>query len=502
MIFRPLKNSVQATNSIVGGFCLLFLVISFLFSDKFDSLLGYWTFQLLNTFGYFYLILGLFSVVLLLFLAFSRWGKIKLGEGEVEYGWFSWIAMLYSTGMGAGLLLRAVQEPVYFFQYAPRTSTLSPAGFALEYTFFHWGLTPWAFYGLFGLVIGYVIYVKKEKVSSASLLPKGIQKSILGVLMNVLTIICTLLGVVAALGLGGRQFLEALGFLTNSNFIPIQVIIVVVVISITATGSALFGLKRGIRNLSNFNIGVATVLLLVVACFGVLNGIPFSFFDVLGTYILEFVPMSLNLGKYQVSDDFLKDWTYFYWAFWLAWAPFTGVFIARISKGRSIREFTLAVLIIPAFGTFIWFSTFGQNAFFLLEKGLVERDAFESIYTGIFMFLEQYPFSIVTQTMTLLLVFTFLITSVDSAIFVLSMFSDNGESEPRRRFRWIWGLLIALFTIAVIVIGKESLLESVSQLLIVFAFPFSLMFLGMAIYFIRLLFLHHVTNGENHITKR
>lgn len=491
MTFKYFRNITNLTNWIVAIFCVLFLSFAFLMPDSFSSILGDLTQNLLQKFGTFYLILGLLAVIILLFLAFSKLGKIRLGSGSPEFNWVSWIAMLYSTGMGAGLLLRAVQEPVYYFQNPPRVSSLDSAGFALEYTFFHWGLTPWAFYGLFGLIMAYVIYIKKENILSSSLLPKAYQTTYIGVLMNVLTIICTLLGVVAALGLGGRQLLEALGHITNSNFNPNHAIGVVIVVCLIATTSALLGLKKGIKNLSNFNIGIATILLLIVAYFGFQNGISFQFIGILGTYIMDFIPMSLNLSEFQVSDDFLKDWTYFYWAFWLAWAPFTGVFIARISKGRSIREFILAVLIIPSLGTFLWFSVFGQSAFHLIAQGDLDKGIFDSIYTGIFVFLAQLPLANVTQFMTLVLVFTFLITSVDSAIFVLSMFSDEGKTEPKKRLRWIWGMMIGLFTSAVIIIGQETLLQSVSQLMIVFALPFSLMFLAMVIYFLSLLFLRN-----------
>jgi glycine betaine transporter len=488
MILKPLKFPQKVTLGSVGSFCLIFLGFSFFFPQDFKIRLKTWTGLLLEGFGFYYLLLGIFAVLVLIFLAFSKWGKTQLGSDKAEYGWFSWIAMLYSTGMGAGLLLRAVQEPVYYFQNPPRDSSLSQAGFALEYTFFHWGLTPWAFYGLFGLLMAYIMHIKKDKALSSSILPSAYQNSPTGVLMNVLTIICTLLGVVAALGLGGRQLLQALGYVNGIETQPLQAIYIVILISFLATGSALLGLSKGIRNLSNFNIGLATLLLGLVAVFGIQQAVNFEFFGILGTYLYEFIPMSLNLWKFEVSQDFLKDWTYFYWAFWLAWAPFTGIFIARISKGRSIREFVLAVLIIPTLGTFLWFTTFGQNAFQLLSIGEANWQDFESIYTGIFIFLDYFPLAALTKTMTLVLVFTFLITSVDSAIFVLSMFSDGGNPEPSKRFRWIWGMMIGLFTIGLILIGKEALLESVSQLLIVFALPFSLMFLGMVLYFIRLLF--------------
>ncbi len=488
MILKALSQPEKATKISIGGFCFVFLGFAFLFPELFKQKLGLWTGILLQGFGFYYLVLGLFSVLLLVFIAFSKKGKVRLGEGNAEYGWFSWIAMLYSTGMGAGLLLRAVQEPVFYYQNPPRTSPLSDSNFALEYTFFHWGLTPWAFYGLFGLIMAYVIFVRKRSTLSASLLPEKIEKSTLGVMMNVLTIICTLLGVVAALGLGGRQLLEAIGNVFVFDPKPLQAIYVVMVVCLVATASALLGLKAGIRNISNLNIGLALFLLVFVSYFGWQQGVSFGFLTTLGTYLYEFVPMSLNLGTFEVETSFLKDWTYFYWAFWLAWAPFTGIFIARISKGRKIRDFILAVLVIPALGTFIWFTAFGQNAYHLLETGIAGVGDFGSIYTGIFRFFDYLPLAVMMKGISLVLVFTFLITSVDSAIFVLSMFSDGGKQEPLKKFRWIWGMLIGLFTIALLLIGKEALLESVSQLLIVFAFPFSLMFLGMAFYFVRLLF--------------
>jgi glycine betaine transporter len=180
----------------------------------------------------------------------------------------------------------------------------------------------------------------------------------------------------------------------------------------------------------------------------------------------------------------LTDWTYFYWAFWLAWAPFTGVFIARISKGRTIRQFILATLIIPSIGTFIWFSAFGTNAFSVIGETTGYQGEFDSIYSAIFVFFNQYPFAVLTNTVAFMLIFTFLITSIDSAIFVLGMFSDGGREEPRKRFRLIWGVILGLFTLAVVLVGKDALLASVSQMLILFALPFSFLFLVMIVYFL------------------
>lgn len=444
----------------------------------------------MDVFGGFYLWLGFFAVVLLIVLAISPLGRKRLGSEKPSYGWFSWIAMLYSTGMGAGLLLRAVQEPVFYYLNPPRETLHVPTEFALQYTFFHWGFTPWAFYGLFGLVIGYQVSVRGKRILGSSILTENLQSSIWAVAIDFLIIICTLLGVVAAVGLGGRQLLESFVYWTESQNLVIEnTILIVFLVCILATWSAFRGVSRGIRVLSNLNLAMATALLLFIWIIGTEGSVLISLVESLGIYILEFVPMSLNFGTQKVSKDFLLDWTFFYWAFWLAWAPFTGVFIARISQGRSIRQFIIGVLLVPSLGTFLWFTVFGINAFELIELGKIPEDYFESIYSALFNFLNFFPGSLISNAVSTLLVFTFLLTSVDSAIFVLSMFSENGKTQPNKRIRLFWGILIALFTIAVIWVGKESLLESVSQLLILAALPFGFLFLGMVLYFIFQLYL-------------
>lgn len=473
-----------------GSFSALFLVVALVFPDFFKTKLNDWTHSVLEVFGGFYLFLGIAAVGIMLVLALSPIGKIKLGEGVPEYSWFSWIAMLYSTGMGAGLLLRAVQEPVFYFTNPPRESSLSPGDFALEYTFFHWGFTPWAFYGLFGLVIAYNLFQKKRTILSSAILPDRFSQSMGAVAMDTLTIICTLLGVVAAVGLGSRQLLDAIAYWTGIEGISSgQAIAPVLIVCSLATASAYLGVNRGIRILSDLNIGLALGLMVFTIWVGSNGLIVGSFFRALGTYLLEFIPMSLNMGNQKVSHQFLTDWTYFYWAFWLAWAPFTGVFIARISKGRTIRSFIVGTLLIPSLGTFFWFSIFGSNAFLLIESGAIEAVRFESIFSAVFNFFASFPLSFLSNAVTTLLIFTFLITSVDSAIYVLSMFLDLGKTDPNKRIRVFWGFSIALLTIAVILIGKDQLLESVSHLLILFALPFSLLFAGMVLYFILSLFI-------------
>lgn len=485
---KPKKQYLTFIFSLL--FCLLFLGITLIFPESFKSKLQSWSSASMDGFGGFYLWLGFFAVVLLIVLAISPLGRKRLGSEKPSYGWFSWIAMLYSTGMGAGLLLRAVQEPVFYYLNPPRETLHVPTEFALQYTFFHWGFTPWAFYGLFGLIIGFQVYVHKKRILGSSILPENLQSSYWAVAIDFLIIICTLLGVVAAVGLGGRQLLEAFFYWTDSQiFLGSNAIFLVLLVCSLATWSAFRGVSRGIRKLSNLNLTLATALLLFVWILGTNQPVIMPMLKSLGIYIVEFIPISLNLGTQKVSKDFLLDWTFFYWAFWLAWAPFTGVFIARISQGRSIRQFIIGVLLVPSLGTFLWFTVFGINAFELIELGKIPEDYFESIYSALFNFLNFFPGSLISNAVSNLLVFTFLLTSVDSAIFVLSMFSDDGKTKPNRRMRLFWGTTIALFTIGVIWVGKESLLESVSQLLILSALPFAFLFLGMVLYFILQLYL-------------
>ena len=468
-----------------GGFVLVFLVFAFWFPEFFSKKLSLLTAQVLNVFGIPYLILGLGAVGLLLVLAFSPFGNRKLGKEKPEYSWLSWIAMLYSTGMGGGLLLRAVQEPVFYYSNPPRSSPLSAGEFALEYTFFHWGFTPWAFYGLFGLVIGYNLYDRNGTILSSSILDKKYQKTVWTTMIDVLTIVCTVIGIVAGVGLGSRQLLDALSFWTGmESFSSGDTVFLVVLVCTISTFSAFLGVNKGIKIISNLNIGLASLLLVFTWVVGSEWMVFEMFFKALGTYLLDFIPMSLNIGDQKVSHSFLTDWTFFYWAFWLAWTPFTGVFIARISKGRTIRQFVIGTLIVPALGTFIWFSVFGSNAFQLIEQGKTTAGSFSSIYNAIFNFFALFPYSGFSNTVSTILVFTFLITSVDSAIFVLSMFTDEGKTEPNRRYRLFWGISIAMFTVVVILMGKDNLLQSISQLLILFALPFAFLFVGMVLSFL------------------
>lgn len=436
----------------------------------------------LRFFGPFYLYLGFGAVILMFVLLFLPMSKKVIGNQRPDSSWFSWVAMLFSTGMGPGLLLRAVQEPGFYYLHPPKFTNFSTESLSFAYTFFHWGLTPWAFYGLFGLIM--ILPSVNHKLNISSFFDEYNISETAKKIIDTTLITCTVVGVIASLGLGSKQIAGGLSFLSNNEETSLYSTILILISLITVgTFSAISGLKKSIKNLSNFNIGLMLFFLIFVSfqspilslCANLLNGLKI--------YFIDFVGMSLNLGDKIASDTFMMDWTYFYWAFWLAWVPFTGIFIARISKGRTIRQYILGTLLIPSIGTFLWFNAFGTLLFTKNQTELLRAGYYESIYNSIFRFFNEMPFGLILSPILLVLAITFLITSIDSGIFVLSIFSSK-QSEPTKKHRIFWGIFLGVFTTILLAIGGDSLLGIVSQILILFAMPFSILYLIMIVLFV------------------
>lgn len=442
-------------------------------------------------FGKFYLYLGLFCVLFLVGMALSPLGSRKLGKSTdtPEFSRWAWIAMLYSAGMGAGILLRAVQEPVFMSEHPPIIITGQKNNLiALEYTFYHWGFTAWAFYGLFALIIGYYVFSKdRPALISASIQNLSKNKLATGVI-DILAIITTVFGLVGAIGLGTTQINGGINHLSSYEFDVTTVILITLLIYSLAFISVWKGMHRGIKRLSTFNILITLAIFLFIFFQGDVVGIISAFAKALYHYILDFIPISLALGRYNPGETFLTDWTYYYWAFWIAWAPFTGIFIARISRGRSIREILLGVLIIPSLGTFLWFSVFGESAFQLIESWTSYEEQFSNVFSSIFIFFENYPFAGILNSITIILLISFLVTSVDSAIFVLSMFTDKGNPQPSKKHRLVWSVTITILTITIITLSTVKsdidILVALQKLLIVTSLPFALFMILMALIFI------------------
>lgn len=442
-------------------------------------------------FGQFYLALGLGCVLLLLSVAISPWGKYKLGQPDEKpvFSRLAWISMLYSAGMGAGILLRAVQEPVFMQQHPPLQIDAAAETIALEFTFYQWGLTAWAFYALFALPIGYAVFKRKLPVVTSSAFArlfknrKTKRTNPFNKSVDILVVLTTVFGLVAAVGLGASQIKGGLNHLLDADLGAGVIIALVTGIGLLALWSALSGVDKGIKNISTANIYLTLALLLFVFAQSDILAILSRFGIASYHYIIDFIPMSLALDNYDPGMDFLTDWTYYYWAFWLAWGPFTGIFIARISRGRRLREIIIGVLLIPSVGTFFWFSTFGESAFSVIDGWGSYQGEFDNVFTSIFKFLETYPLQGLVNSVVIVLLVSFLVTSVDSAIYVLSLFTDQRD-EPGRGHRWAWGFILILFSVGLVLLGQaradSDVLTAVQKLLIITSLPLSLLLVLMA----------------------
>lgn len=461
------------------SFSVLFCIIGILFPNTLFNFLSFSNECILDKFRFFYLLFGLIIVLFALLLIFLPFSKKKLGDTKPEYSYFSWIALLYSTGMGSGLLLRAVQEPMYYLKNPPVT-VYEFKQIALQYTFFHWGFTPWAMYSLLGLIVASNLYNRKER-NFLTAIVANIGNSTIKKITPLFIIIITVAGVIASIGLGTSQFIGGINQYFNLDIGYKSLLITVLIIGTIGTLSALTGISKAIKYLADFDMTVSLLLLAFVACF--LNFQEYFYNTILAIYhyIIHFFEMSLSMGNFKTSEQFNKDWTVFYWAFWLAWVPFTGIFIARISKGRTIREFLFATIFVPAIATIIWFSVFANSAFEIVKKS--DTSQFDNVFTSLFVFLEHYPLSIITVFLAAILVLVSIINSVDSAIFVLGMFSDGGKEVPSKKHKLFWGIIITTTAIGLTAVGSNDLLQAISNLLIILALPFSLLYLYIIISF-------------------
>ena len=439
-------------------------------------------FEFLTTdFGWLYLFAMLAFVVFVLAIAFSKWGRIKLGpdDSKPEYSTVSWFAMLFGCGMGVGLVFWGIAEPISHYvgpMAGIEPSSSEAARFAISASFMHWGIHPWANYAIIGLALGYFMYRKgKSALISSALSPvlgeKG-TKGWLGKLVDILALFATMAGVVTSLGLGVLQINAGLNYLFGVPTNLTVQIAIIIVISVIFIGSAVLGIDRGIKIISDANLYIAIGILIVCFIVGpkidVLNNLAGGIGDYLGTFFQS----SLGLSAYG-DNSWMLGWRVFYWAWWIAWAPFVGVFIARISKGRTVREFILGVVLVPAIASILWFSVFGSMGLSLAENGVLGADAIASVAaspeTGLFLVLNQYPIGMVISVVMLVLICTFFITSANSGTFVLGMLSSGGNMNPPNGKKILWGIVLTAMAIGLLIAGGLKPLQTIS---IAAAFPF------------------------------
>ncbi|NLB88736.1 MAG: BCCT family transporter, partial [Syntrophomonadaceae bacterium] len=416
----------------------------------------------INTFGWFYLLTTIVFVVFVIYLGFGPYSRIKLGrdEDEPEYNTYTWLAMLFAAGMGIGLVFWGVSEPIYHYMAPPEgvtPKTIDAARIALRYSFFHWGLHPWAIYAVIALTLAYYEFRKGEpaliSVTFRPLIGDKVN-GFIGKSIDTLAIIATVFGVATSLGLGALQINGGLSHVFGIPNSFLTQIIIIVVVTVLYILSATTGLNKGIRYLSIINLTIAGLLLLFVITFGPTLFIIDNFTATIGRYLGNLIPMSFRLTPFT-GNDWIGSWTLFYWAWWIAWAPFVGTFIARISKGRTIREFVLGVLFVPSVLAALWFTAFGGSALYLemFENIPIAQAVSNDITSALFITLEQFPLSLLLIITAIFLIGIFFITSADSATFVLGMLSTEGALNPQNNIKIIWGLLQSAIAIVLLLSG-------------------------------------------------
>ena len=441
---------------------------------------------IIKNFGWLYLWAVLALVAFAAFLAFSRYGNLKLGsdEDEPDFSLGSWFAMLFAAGMGIGLVFWGVAEPISHYTSPPPgivPNTPEAAGAAMRYSFFHWGLHPWAIYSIVALAIAFFQYRRQRPAlisESTSALPWSPIRKMAG-LFNVLAVIATAFGVAASLGMGALQINSGLGAVFGLAVNKTAQIVIIIVTTALFVTSAITGVTKGIKWLSNLNMVVAALLTLAVFLLGPTVALIDIFTNTLGNYLSEFVRMSLRMTPFRESS-WIDGWTVFYWAWWISWSPFVGLFIARVSRGRTIREFILGTVLAPSLAAFVWFSVFGGTALHMeIWQNVPISEAVKiDASTALFTMFDAMPLGLAMSVIATLLVLIFFVTSGDSATLVLGILSTGGNPNPSAKIKATWGVLVAGIAISLLLAGG---IKAVQTATIVFALPFTLVILLMVV---------------------
>ena len=478
-------------NPLVIGATLFFVVLLvamiLIAPEQTQTLLNAAKSGIFANFSWFYVLA--FSVFLgfLVILSVSSLGNIKLGndEEEPEFGFLSWLAMLFAAGMGVGLMFFGVAEPLthYLSDITAGTAEHKQQE-ALLHTLFHWGIHAWAVYGTIALALAYFGFRYKLPLALRSCFYPLLKERIngkLGDLIDIMALLATLFGIITTLGFGASQLgagLHQLGWISENSF-SLQMVVIAVVMSL-ATFSAISGVGKGVKILSELNLTLAFCLLIFVLVAGPTLYLLSAFSDNIGTYLSNLVQLSFKTYVYeQEHTDWFSGWTILYWAWWCSWAPFVGLFIARISKGRTIREFIFGVLVIPSMFGILWFTVFGNTAIWLNdgEAAGTLGQMISSPETLLFKFLDYLPLSGVTGLVSLVVISLFFITSADSGIYVLNNIASRDKSLAAPRWQAVmWGVLMSVVAIVLMQSGGLANLQAMTLLV---ALPFATLMLLM-----------------------
>ncbi|CDQ42068.1 MULTISPECIES: BCCT family transporter [Virgibacillus] len=479
-------SSVFTYASIIVGILVL---LGAIFPDQFGTYSGAIGAWITEAFGWYYMTLFTLILIFCIFLGFSPIGKLKLGKPteKPEFNTISWLTMLFSAGMGIGLVFYGSSEPISHYLAPPTADAETKAALAeaMRSTFLHYGFHPWAVYGIVALALAYSQFRKGEVGLISKTLRPVLGNKVdgpIGNIVDVLAVFATIIGVAVSLGVGAMQINGGLNYLFGiPNNIFVQGIIIAIV-TVLFLYSAWSGLSKGIQYLSNLNMILAGLLFIAILILGptllILNMVPSATGDYLSTLIFSSLDVApLNEQKHE----WMQSWTIYYWGWWMSWSPFVGIFIARVSRGRSIREFILAVLFVPTIVSIFWFSAFGLTG---IEAGQSVPQLFElPPETQLFGIFNELPISIILSIIALVLISSFFITSADSATFVLGMQTAFGTLHPKNFVKIVWGLSLSAIAYVLLLSGGETGLDALQSAAIISALPFSVVVILMAVAF-------------------
>lgn len=491
--WRSLEPAVFIPSSVIIIGLILFAVIySSKAADAFTELNGVITAGV----GWWYVLVITGFVVFAIYCGASRIGTIRLGEDDErpEFSFMAWLAMLFSAGMGIGLVFYSVAEPLTHYVNPPASSgipgeTDAAANQAMSLTLFHWALHPWAIYVVVGLGMAYMTYRRGRPLAVRWLLEPLLGRrrieGVIGHAVDVTAVVGTLFGVATSLGFGITQIaagLEYLGWIEIDNWWTVGLI---AAITLVATISVVSGVSKGLKWLSNINMLLAAALALFVMLLGPTLFLLQAFVQNLGSYIQSLPQMMLRTAPFT-DGEWLGSWTIFYWGWWISWAPFVGMFIARISRGRTIREFVAAVLLVPSVIGALWFTIFGDSAILrqresgdMLADGAVDTD------TSLFQLLGGLPIATITSVLAIAVIVFFFVTSSDSGSLVIDILSSGGELDPPKASRVYWAVLEGVAAAVLLVVGGAGSLTALQTASIATAVPFSLVMVAACVSMLR-----------------
>ena len=484
-------NTVFIVSLVIVAVMAIWSVV---FNDSF-TVVSNAAFNFLTTdFGWLYLLAMIVFLVFIVYVAFGRFGKIRLGgdDSRPEYSNLTWFGLLFGCGMGVGLVFWGVAEPLSHYLNPTEGiegATPEAADFAIKSFFTHWGILPWANYAVIGLALAYFMFRKNKKGLISTILEPLIGEKLangwLGKLVDILAVFATVAGVVTSLGLGTLQINAGLEYMFGIPSNLMVQIIIIVVVSFLYIGSAVSGIEKGIKIISDTNPYVAIGLMVVCFIVGPKIEVLNSFINGIGQYIGDFIPDAMWINAYG-DNSWLGSWRLFYWAWFIAWAPFVGVFIARISKGRTIREFVMGVVLVPAIASCIWGAVFGNLGINLAEKGKMAietlQEAVATPEVGLFVVLNEYPLGFLLSIVAIVSLCAFFITSANSGVYVLSMLSTDGDINPPNSKKILWGVIQSVMAVGLLMAGGLKPLQTIS---LAAAFPFIFIMFGACASFIK-----------------